>query len=107
MPPINALTCFQIAALTLLSLGLIGMITRRTFVGMLIAVELMLNGAGLSIVAAAKLTPASDSLGQLTALFVMGLAAAEATLVLAMLIVVHRRFGTVLTGAVSTLKGQK
>ena len=46
---------------------------------MLISVELMLNGAGLALVASARLTPASDELGQLGALLVMGLAAAEAT----------------------------
>ena len=107
IPQITPLTLFQLAALLLLSLGLLGLITRRTLVGMLISVELMLNGAGLSIVAAAKLTPASDSLGQLATLFVMGLAAAEATLVLAMIIVVYRRFGTANTSAISTLKGQQ
>ena len=53
---------------------------RKTFVGMLICVELMLNGAGLSIVAASQLTAANAALGQLAALLVMGLAAAEATL---------------------------
>ena len=45
---------------------------------MLISVELMLNGAGLALVASARLTPASDALGQVGALLVMGLAAAEA-----------------------------
>jgi NADH-quinone oxidoreductase subunit K len=64
----------------------------------------MLNGAGLSIVAASKSTAASDVLGQLATLFVMGLAAAEATLVLAMILVVHRRFGKVVTEEISLLK---
>jgi len=39
---------------------------------MLISVELMLNGAGLALVASARLTPASDELGQLGTLLVMG-----------------------------------
>jgi NADH-quinone oxidoreductase subunit K len=75
---------------------------------MLISVELMLNGAGLSIVAAAKtssLTGLLDIHGQLAALFVMGLAAAEATLVLAMVLVVQRRFGRITMDSVSTIKG--
>ncbi len=71
---------------------------------MLISVELMLNGAGLSIVAAAQLTEADATLGQLGTLLVMGLAAAEATLVLAIIVVVSRRFGTTETSAISTLK---
>lgn len=100
----SALTLFQLVALLLLALGLYGLLQRRTLVGTLIAVELMLNGAGLSIVAAAQLTDASAVIGQLGTLLVMGLAAAEATLVLAIIVVVSRRFGSVGTGDVSTLK---
>lgn len=100
----SALSLFQLTALLLLALGLYGIVARRTLVGMLIAVELMLNGAGLSIVAAAQLTEANAVLGQLGTLLVMGLAAAEATLVLAIIVVVSRRFGTTETSAISTLK---
>jgi NADH-quinone oxidoreductase subunit K len=100
----SALTLYQLVALLLLAIGLYGIARRRTLVGMLIAVELMLNGAGLSIVAAAQLTEANATLGQLGTLFVMGLAAAEATLVLAIVLVVSRRFGTIEASAVSTLK---
>jgi NADH-quinone oxidoreductase subunit K len=97
------LTLFWLAALLLVSLGLAGLVTRRTLVGMLISVELMLNGAGLAIVAAAKCSGASEVHGQLAALFVMGLAAAEATLVLAMVLVVQKRLGTITADAVSTI----
>lgn len=100
----SALTLYQLTALLLLALGLYGIVSRRTLVGMLIAVELMLNGAGLSIVAAAQLTDANAVLGQLGTLLVMGLAAAEATLVLAIIVVVSRRFGTTETSAITTLK---
>ncbi len=71
---------------------------------MLICVELMLNGAGLSIVAASQLTDFSAAFGQLGALFVMGLAAAEATLVLAIVVVVAKRFGSAKTSDITTLK---
>ncbi|EPR35351.1 NAD(P)H-quinone oxidoreductase subunit 4L [Alkalidesulfovibrio alkalitolerans DSM 16529] len=89
----SPLILYQLVALALLVIGLYGLTTRKSFVGMLICVELMLNGAGLSITAAAQLTEANAVLGQLASLLVMGLAAAEATLVLAILIVVIRRFG--------------
>lgn len=101
----NPLTLFHLAALLLLGLGIIGIVSRRSLVGMLIAVELMLNGAGLALVASARLTPAVDELGQLGALLVMGLAAAEATLVLAIILVVARRLGSSETARVSELKG--
>jgi NADH-quinone oxidoreductase subunit K len=88
-----------------LGLGLYGLTSRRTLVGMLIAVELMLNGAGLALVASARLTPASDELGQLGTLLVMGLAAAEATLVLAMVLVAAKRWGTSDSDRLSALRG--
>lgn len=100
----SSLVMFQLVALMLLCLGLFGIVTRRSLVGMLISVELMLNGAGLSIVAAGQLTEADAVLGQLSTLLVMGLAAAEATLVLAIIVVVSRRFGSTRTSDVSTLK---
>jgi len=72
---------------------------------MLISVELMLNGAGLALVASARLTPAVDAVGQIGTLLVMGLAAAEATLVLAIILVVSKRYGSVETIDISKLKG--
>lgn len=98
------LTMYMLAALLLMAIGLVGLVSRRTLVGMLISVELLLNGAGLSLVAAAKLTPASDAIGQLGAIFIMGVAAAESALVLAMLVVLNRRAGSVATSAAATLK---
>jgi NADH-quinone oxidoreductase subunit K len=100
----SALTLYQIVALILLCAGLFCLTQRRSLVGMLISVELMLNGAGLSMVAAAQLTDFSAVLGQLGTLFIMGLAAAEATLVLAMIVVVARRFKSAKSSDITTLK---
>ena len=100
----NPLSLYQIAALLLLGLGIFCMVSRRTLVGALIGVELMLNGAGLAIVAAGQLGPASGSLAQLSALLIMGMAAAEATLALAIILVVLRRFGKAATSTVSDMK---
>ncbi|PSH03375.1 MAG: NADH-quinone oxidoreductase subunit NuoK [Acidobacteria bacterium] len=101
----NPLVYYQTVAVLLLGLGLYALVTRRTLVGMLIGVELMLNGAGLSIVAAAQLTPTDAILGQLGALLVMGLAAAEATLVLAIVLVVSKRFGNASADGPRELRG--
>ena len=100
----SPLSLYHFAAVVLLGMGLFGLTRRRTLVGMLISVELMLNGAGLSIAAAAQLTPASAVLGQSATLLIMGLAAAEATLILAMIIVVYRRFGSTRTADLTTLQ---
>jgi NADH-quinone oxidoreductase subunit K len=101
----NALTLYQLVALFLLSIGFFGLVWRRTLVGMVISIELMINGAGLAIVAAAQLTPANAVIGQLGTLFVMGLAAAEATLILAIVLIVVKRFKTSQAGEISEMKG--
>lgn len=101
----NYLVMYHLAALTLLGLGIYGLTSRKSLVGMLISVELMLNGAGLALVASSRLTPAIDQLGQIGTLLIMGLAAAEATLVLAIILVVSRRFGTTSSASIAILKG--
>ncbi len=101
----NYLVLYHLTALLLLGFGLFGLTARKTLIGMLISVELMLNGAGLALVASARLTPAIDAVGQIGTLLVMGLAAAEATLVLAIVLVVSKRYGSVETIEISNLKG--
>ena len=105
MAELSPLNLYQLVGLMLLAVGLVGVLWRRTLIGMLIGVELMLNGAGLSIVAAGQLTAARAELGQLAGLLVMGLAAAEATLVLAIILVATRRFGKAEAKSMTDLKG--
>jgi len=101
----SPVTWYQFIAVLLLAIGLFGLVSRRTLVGMLISVELTLNGAGLSMAAAAQFTDMDAVMGQLGTLFVMGLAAAEATLVLAILVIVSRRVKSTQTDSVSQLRG--
>ena len=99
------LTLFQLVGVFLFCVGIFGLVRRKTLVGMLIALELMINGAGLSIVAAAQLTEGDAVTGQLAALFVMGLAAAEATLMLAIIFVVVKRFKSSKADGISKMRG--
>ena len=99
------LMLFQLVGVFLFSVGIFGLVWRKTLMGMLIALELMINGAGLSIVAAAQLTEGDAVRGQLAALFVMGLAAAEATLMLAIILVVVKRFKSGQTDRISQMRG--
>ena len=101
----TALALFQLVGLFLLCAGIFGLLWRKTLVGMLIALELMINGAGLSIVAAAQLTEGDAVIGQLGALFVMGLAAADATLMLAIILVVVKRVKSGQTDRISQMRG--
>ena len=99
------LMLFQLVGVFLFCVGVFGLVWRKTLMGMLIALELMINGAGLSIVAAAQLTTGDAVSGQLAALFVMGLAAAEATLMLAIILVVVKRFKSGQTDRISQMRG--
>ena len=82
-----------------------GLIYRQTLVGILISVELLLNGAGLSIIVNTQLTNADSVLGQLATLLVMGLAAAETTIILAIIIVVSKRVNSIEGDQLNLLKG--
>jgi NADH:ubiquinone oxidoreductase subunit K len=101
----SILTVYHLVAIFLLCIGIFGIVYRKTLVGVVLGIELILNGAGLSIMASAQLTPTPNELGQVGALLVMGIAAAEATLLLAILLVVSRRFKNVEAGKLITMRG--
>ncbi|MFP4034099.1 MAG: NADH-quinone oxidoreductase subunit NuoK [Desulfovermiculus sp.] len=101
----SLMTIYHLVAIFLLAVGIFGIAYRRTLVGIVLGIELMLNGAGLSIMASAQLTPAPNELGQVGALLVMGVAAAEATLLLAILLVVLKRFKNVEADNLITMRG--
>lgn len=101
----NPMLLYHLVALFLLCTGLFGILNRKTLVGMILGIELMLNGAGLSIMASAQLTPTPNEIGQIGTLLVMGIAAAEATLLLAILLVVSRRFKSVSPDKLTTMRG--
>jgi NADH-quinone oxidoreductase subunit K len=68
--------------------GLIGVLIRRNFIIILMSVEIMLNAANINLVAFSHYL---DSMaGQLAALFVIAIAAGEAAIGLAIIIVVFR-----------------
>ncbi len=99
------MTLYHLVAVFLLCIGLFGIMYRRTLIGMILGIELMLNGAGLSIMASAQLTPTPNEIGQIGTLLVMGIAAAEATLLLAILLVVSKRFKSADAAKLTTMRG--
>ncbi len=80
-------------AACLFAIGVIACITRRNAVGFLMGVELMFNAAGLNAVAYARFRDAHVAGdGQILALFLIVLAAAEAAVALALVFSVYRSF---------------
>jgi NADH-quinone oxidoreductase subunit K len=87
----------------LFSLGLLGVLTRRNLLFVLMSIEIMINAAALAFVAAGSRWGQPD--GQVMFLMVLTLAAAETSVGLAMLLQLHRRFRTLDTDAASEMRG--
>ncbi len=105
MTPSDSLTIYLIVGAFLLFIGLFGMIRHRTLIGMLISVELMLAGAGVNFMAFNRFTAPDPAVGQAFTLFIMGIAAAEAAIVISLVIAVHRRFHSVDPQAIDEMHG--
>ncbi len=87
----------------LFSIGLFGLLTRRDILFMLMSLEIMLNAAALAFIVAGSRWGSAD--GQVMFVLILTLAAAEASVGLALLIQLYRRFKTLDIDAASTMKG--
>jgi NADH:ubiquinone oxidoreductase subunit K len=74
----------------LFAIGTFGFLARRNAISMLMSIELMLNAVNLSIVAFGAFIPQLQGRGAVIALMVMAVAAAEATVGLAIVIAIYR-----------------
>ncbi len=101
----NNLQTFLVIGALLFSIGVYGLVQRRTFIGMLIAAELILSGAALNFMAFNKFLAPDPTVGQIFTLFIMGIAAAEAAIGLSIIIAVYRNFKSIDTEDVVDLKG--
>ena len=94
---------FLVLGALLFSFGLLTVATRRNAVGVLMGVELILNGANVNFVAFNHYVTGGVS-GQVFALFVIVLAAAEAAVGLAIVLAIYRTRGGVNVDEVRALR---
>ena len=85
--------------------GVICMATKRNAIGVLIGVELVLNGANINLVAFAHFNHAFEIEGMIFALFVIVMAAAEAAIALAIVLNFYNNHLTVDVDTAEELKG--
>src|SRR5574340_31231 len=71
-------------------IGVFGFLARRNAIAMLMSIELMLNAANLAIVAFGAFVPGLATNASVIALIVIAVAAAEATVGLAIVIAIYR-----------------
>jgi NADH-quinone oxidoreductase subunit K len=86
----DSLDAYLILASILFAIGMFGFLARRNAIRMLMAIELMLNAVNLTIVAFGAFVPGLAVSGSVIALMVMAVAAAEATVGLAIIIAIYR-----------------
>jgi NADH-quinone oxidoreductase subunit K len=100
--PLNA---FLMLGALLFVCGAVCMATKRNAIGVLMGVELVLNGATINFVASAHFNPTFEIEGQIFALFVIVLAAAEAAVALAIVLNFYNNHMTVDVDTAEELKG--
>jgi len=101
------LTWYLILAAFMFSSGLFAALGRRNAIAVLMGIELMLNAANINLVAFWRygVTPVQNLDGQIFALFVIAVAAAEVAVGLALIISVYRNRRTVNLDDLDILKG--
>ncbi len=86
----NSLDAYLVLSGLLFAIGTFGFLGRRNAISMLMSIELMLNAVNLSLVAFGSFVEPLRADGSVIAIMVMAVAAAEATVGLAIVIAIYR-----------------
>lgn len=97
------LTHFLIVSAILFSFGIYAVLSRRNAIMVLMGIELILNSANINFLAFSRFGGMNIE-GQMAAIFVIILAAAEAAIALAIVLNIYKRFNTVNVDEISYLK---
>ena len=95
---------YLVISAALFSLGIMAVLTRKNAVNVLMGIELILNSANLNLVAFSKFS-AGNLNGQIFAIFIIVIAAAEAAVALAIVLSMYRLLKSVNLDQADTLKG--
>ncbi len=97
------LSWYVILSAALFTIGVVGVLTRRNIFIILMSIELMLNAANINMVAFSHYL--QNLTGQIFSVFVITVAAAEAAVALAIIILLARNRGTVYVDEFNVMKG--
>lgn len=96
---------YLLLATALFVIGLMGLLTQRNVIRMLMCVELMLNAVNINFVAINNAVAPDVLAGQVFAIFILTISAAEAAVGLAIIIALYRGMATVDVESFSKLRG--
>ena len=85
-------------------IGVFGMLTRRNAVGVLMSVELMFNSVNITLVAFGRYVTPDVVTGQVIAAFTIAVAAAEATVALAIVLLIYQHHRGINVDTVNFMK---
>ncbi len=100
----QSLEAYLVLAVLLFGIGAFGFLAKRNAIAMLMSIELMLNSVNLAIIAFGAFTPDFAAQASTIALFVIAVAAAEATVGLAIVIAIYRNRRTPLVDEYASMK---
>jgi NADH:ubiquinone oxidoreductase subunit K len=86
---------FLVLSAVLFSIGLYGVLAKRNALAMLLCVEIMLNAVNIALAAFSRYVTPAALTGQVFALFVMVVAAAEAAVGIAIIMTIYRSRGSI------------
>jgi NADH:ubiquinone oxidoreductase subunit K len=98
------LTHYLILSSVLFCLGMFGLLTRRNAVGVLMSIELMFNAVNINFVAFSRYITPQYLTGQIFAIFIVTIAAAEAAVGLAIVILIYRNFKDIEVDKINFMK---
>lgn len=99
------LSWYLIVAAALFCIGLYGALSRRNSIAVLMGVELILNAVNINLVAFNRYMTPQEVAGQVFAIFVLAVAAAEAAVGLALIIAIYRTRDTINLEDADIMKG--
>jgi NADH-quinone oxidoreductase subunit K len=98
------LSWYLLLSAAVFAIGLFGVLARRNAVAILLGIELMMNAVNINVVAFWRYGDVSQMAGQVFAIIVFAVAAAEVAVGLALVISVYRRRDTVIADDLDLLK---
>ena len=91
----STLERYILLSTALFSIGIYGLIASRNVIRILMSIELLLNAVNINLVAFSTYIDPLEIKGQVFALFVMAIAAAEAAIALAIILAIYRNMSSV------------
>jgi len=100
----HSLEAYLVLSVLLFGIGTFGFLAKRNAIAMLMSIELMLNAVSLNFIAFARYLPQTLLQGQVFAIFIITIAAAEAAVGLAIVLGLYRNFKTVNVDEINLMK---